>query len=42
VVEEIKPITDMRSTAEYRKDVAKVIARRGIRTALERIRKLGG
>jgi len=42
LADEIKSVTDTRSTAEYRKEVAKVIANRGIKTALERTRKLGG
>ena len=36
VSEEIQPITDLRSTAWYRKEVAKVMTRNAIRTAWER------
>lgn len=34
--EEIKPISDIRSTAEYRKETTKVLVRRAIEKALER------
>ena len=36
VSEEIQPITDLRSTAWYRKEVAKVMARDAIKLAWER------
>jgi len=34
--EETKPITDIRSTAEYRKEITKVLVRRAIQKALDR------
>ena len=34
--EEIQPITDIRSTVEYRREVAKVIVRDAIKLAWER------
>jgi len=40
VAEEVRPVTDIRSTAEYRREVAKVLAGRGIRIALERAKTL--
>lgn len=36
--EETKPIDDIRSTAEYRKEVTKVLVRRAIKKALERVK----
>lgn len=36
--EEAKPITDIRSTAEYRKEVTKVLTKRAIEKALERVK----
>ena len=37
--DEISPITNIRSTAEYRKDVTKVLVRRAVEKALERAQK---
>jgi carbon-monoxide dehydrogenase medium subunit len=37
--EEVKPITDIRSTAEYRRKVVKVLVKRSIKTALDRVKK---
>lgn len=34
---EIEPITDVRSTAEYRREVSKVLVKRGIQKSLERV-----
>ena len=42
VTEEISPITDIRSTVDYRKDVAAVITRKAISKAYERSKKSGG
>ena len=36
--EEAKPITDIRSTAEYRKEATRVMARRAIEKAIERVK----
>jgi len=36
---EAKPITDIRSTAEYRKETTKVLVRRAIEKALERVKE---
>ncbi len=36
---EIDPITDIRSTAVYRREVTKVLVKRAIKTALERVKK---
>jgi carbon-monoxide dehydrogenase medium subunit len=36
--EEARPIDDVRSTAEYRRDMVQVLTRRGLRQALERAR----
>ncbi|MFQ5872893.1 MAG: FAD binding domain-containing protein, partial [Dehalococcoidia bacterium] len=38
VVEDIAPITDARSTAEYRAQVSKVLVKRTIKQAIERAR----
>ena len=37
--EETEPISDVRSTAEYRKEVAKVIVRRALRIAVDRVKR---
>ncbi len=42
VTEKISPITDIRSTADYRKDVAAVITKKAISKAYERSKKSGG
>lgn len=37
--EEIQPITDIRATAEYRKEIAKVLVKRAIERAWQRVKK---
>jgi carbon-monoxide dehydrogenase medium subunit len=37
-VGEVKPITDIRSTAEYREEMTKVLVKRAIEKALERVK----
>jgi CO/xanthine dehydrogenase FAD-binding subunit len=39
VVDDIKPITDVRSTADYRTEVSKVLVKRLIKMSVERIQK---